>query len=175
VIIETYRDADLAEIAALVNSAYRGEGSRAGWTTEADLLGGQRIDEPALRADLAAKPGAVILTMRAREGGEIVGSVWLEAGPEVFYLGMLAVSPTLQATGLGRALVAEAERRARALGASTMRLTVIAQRETLIAWYERQGYRRTGRVKPFPYDDASVGAPKRPDLQLVEFEKPLRD
>jgi ribosomal protein S18 acetylase RimI-like enzyme len=169
------RPSELEEIAAIVNSAYRGGASRAGWTSEADLLGGQRIDAASLAADLAAKPGATVLTMREREGGDILASVWLErADARRFYLGMLAVRPTLQAAGLGKALVAEAEARARAAGASVMRLTVIAQRETLIAWYERQGYARTGIVKPFPYHDSSVGEPKRADLSLVEFEKALR-
>src|SRR4051794_13241714 len=39
--------ADLGAIVALVESAYRGESSRAGWTTEADLLDGQRTDRAA--------------------------------------------------------------------------------------------------------------------------------
>ena len=61
-----------------------------------------------------------------------------------------------------------------AAGAQTMQLTVIEQRESLIAWYERRGYRATGAVKPFPYDDARVGAPKRADLRLAVFEKALQ-
>jgi ribosomal protein S18 acetylase RimI-like enzyme len=166
------RDDELEAIAALVNSAYRGEESRAGWTSEAALLGGQRTDAAALRADLAAAPGATILTLREGEGGDILASVWLQPlDARTFYLGMLAVTPRRQADGLGRALLAEAEAIARAAGATAMRLTVIEQRETLIAWYERRGYRRTGDVEPFPYGDERVGEPKRGDLRLVAFEK----
>jgi ribosomal protein S18 acetylase RimI-like enzyme len=173
-IVAPYRDEELEEIAALVNAAYRGESSRAGWTSEFELLCGQRTDAGALRADLAATPGATILTMREGAGGEIVASVWLEpAEPQTYYLGMLTVNPSRQADGLGRALLAQAERFAADAGARKMQLTVIEQRESLIAWYERRGYRPTGAVKSFPYDDARVGAPKRADLRLAVFEKAL--
>jgi ribosomal protein S18 acetylase RimI-like enzyme len=173
-IVLPYRDGELEEIAVLVNAAYRGEASRAGWTSEADLLGGQRTDAEALRRDLAARPGATILTMRERDAGPIIASVWLEpADTERYYLGMLTVNPARQADGLGRILLEEAERFAAAAGGRVMQLTVIEQRESLIAWYERRGYRRTGAVKPFPYDDARVGAPKRGDLRLAVFEKAL--
>jgi ribosomal protein S18 acetylase RimI-like enzyme len=173
-IVAPYRDDDLDEIAALVNAAYRGETSRAGWTSEFELLGGQRTDAAMLRADLAATPGATILTMRESAGGEILASVWLEpAKAETYYLGMLTVNPVRQADGLGRALLAQAENYAAAAGARKMHLTVIEQRDSLIAWYERRGYRRTGVVKPFPYDDTRVGAPKRADLRLAVFEKEL--
>jgi GNAT superfamily N-acetyltransferase len=173
-IIAPYAADELDEIAALVNAAYRGETSKAGWASETELLGGQRTDANTLRAELAAAPGATILTIRESEISEIIGSVWLEpSGVAAYYLGMLAVNPLRQADGLGRVLLARAESFASAAGARTMRLTVIEQRESLIAWYERRGYRRTGEVKPFPYDDERVGAPRRGDLRLVVFEKAL--
>ena len=173
-IVAPYRPDELEEIAALVNAAYRGETSRAGWTSESELLGGQRTDADALGAELAATPGATILTMRENEAGEIVASVWLEpAAADVYYLGMLTVNPRLQAGGFGRALLERAESFAAAAGARRMQLTVIDQRDSLIAWYERRGYRRTGAVKPFPYDDARVGEPKRGDLRFAVFEKAL--
>jgi ribosomal protein S18 acetylase RimI-like enzyme len=173
-IIAPCRNNELEEIAALVNAAYRGEASRAGWTSEVELLGGQRTDAAALRADLAATPGATILTMREHAAGEIIASVWLEpSGDSACYLGMLTVAPARQADGLGRALLAHAEGFAAAAGAHRMQLTVIEQRESLIAWYERRGYRRTGAIKPFPYGDERVGAPKRGDLRLAVLEKGL--
>ena len=173
-IIAPYREEELEAVAALVNGAYRGATSRAGWTSEEELLGGQRTDPSMLRADLAAAPGATILTMRESKAGEIIGSVWLEPlGAAAFYLGMLTINPTCQAGGLGRTLLDHAESFARAAGAQTMQLTVIEQRDSLIAWYERRGYRGTGAVKPFPYGDDRVGAPKRGDLRLAVFEKAL--
>jgi ribosomal protein S18 acetylase RimI-like enzyme len=166
-------DADLEAIAALVNSAYRGDSSRAGWTTEADYLEGQRTDAERLREGLAATPGAVMLTLRDDNDAPL-GSVWLEPrGADVWYLGMFAVRPDLQARGLGRILLAASEQFVTARGARRMRISVIQLREPLIAWYERRGFRATGETVPFPYGDPRNGIPLRPDLQLLVFEKPL--
>jgi GNAT superfamily N-acetyltransferase len=166
-------DADLDAIAALVNSAYRGESSRAGWTTEADYLGGQRTDAERLREDLAAKPGAALLALWDDDGA-LLGSVWLEPRDEdVCYLGMFTVRPDAQSRGLGRLLLDEAEKFARARGKRRMRMTVIQFRASLIAWYERRGYRATGAEVPFPYGDERSGIPLRDDLRLLVFEKPL--
>jgi len=164
-------EADLDAIALLVNSAYRGDSSRAGWTTEADYLEGQRTDAERLREQLTATPGAVMLTLRD-DDGTLLGSVWLEPrGADVWYLGMFTIRPDLQAQGLGRTLLDEAERFARARGARRMRISVIHLRESLIAWYERRGFRATGDTVPFPYGDERNGIPLRDDLQLLVFEK----
>jgi len=168
-------DADLLAIAALVNSAYRGDSSRAGWTTEADYLEGQRTDAERLREQLAATPRAVMLTFRDDDDA-LLGSVWLEPREaDVWYLGMFAIRPDVQARGLGRTLLDEAERFVKARGARRMRITVIQLREPLIAWYERRGFRATGESVPFPYGDVRNGIPLRDDLQLLVFEKPLDD
>jgi ribosomal protein S18 acetylase RimI-like enzyme len=168
-------DADLDAIAALVNSAYRGESSRTGWTTEADFLDGQRTDPERLRAELAAKPGAVLLALRDDDGA-LIGSVWLEPrGADAWYLGMFTIRPDLQSRGLGRTLLDEAERFARSRGARRMQMTVIQLRAPLIAWYERLGFRATGETVPFPYGDERSGIPLRDDLQLLLFEKRLDD
>jgi ribosomal protein S18 acetylase RimI-like enzyme len=165
---------ELAAISDLVNSAYRGESSRAGWTTEADYLGGQRTDPDTLRADLAAAPDAAILTVRDEAGGPILGVVWVEpAADDLWYVGMVTVSPTLQDRGLGRTLLEAAEAHAAERGARRIEMTVVNIRDTLIAWYERRGYLRTGETRPFPYDDEQFGVPLRHDLTFVVLEKAL--
>ena len=170
-------DADLEAIAALVNSAYRGESSKAGWTTEADILGGQRTDAATLRENLGDGTQKVILCARDRDSGELVASVWLDRvedsrGPGC-HLGMLTVKPTLQTGGLGKLLMKEAEAFAqKTWGASWMTLEVIQLRTELMAWYERRGYKKTGVIKPFPMNDPRFGIPKV-ELQLVVFEKKL--
>jgi ribosomal protein S18 acetylase RimI-like enzyme len=165
---------ELTAVAALVNSAYRGEGSRAGWTTETDYIGGQRTDAETLRADLAGNPNARLLVLRDAPGGPLLGCVWLEpAEPGVWYLGMLTVRPDLQDRQLGRSLLAEAECVAAMLGAQRIQMTVVSVRDTLIAWYERRGYALTGERRPFPYDEPLFGEPKLPDLEFVVLEKAL--
>jgi ribosomal protein S18 acetylase RimI-like enzyme len=158
-------------VAALVNSAYRGDSSRQGWTTEADLLGGQRTDPETLARDLA-RPGARILLLRG--AGELMGCVWLEpADRDAWYVGMVTVRPDLQDRGLGRLLLDAAESEAAGEGARATRMTVISIRKELIAWYERRGYRLTGETRPFPYGDPLFGEPARDDLAFAVLEKAL--
>ena len=172
----TIRDATTADIPALhhlIESAYRGEASRAGWTTEADLLDGQRTDPDDL-ADVLSDPKQGMLT--AWRGTELVGCILIaDRGEGIGYFGMLSISPTLQGGGLGRRLVEAAHRTlADRFGAERVRISVFPQRETLIAWYERLGYRQTGDTLPFPYGNPRFGLPKRDDLYFVVMERPLQ-
>ena len=164
--------ADAARIAALINSAYRGDSSRRGWTTEADFLGGQRIDTAAI-AEILSTPQKHILV--AERDDTLFGSVHLErTGDDVCHFGMFVVKPDLQAQGLGKRFIAEAERFAqRTLGCATMQMLVISIRGELIAWYERRGYRRTGERRPFPYGDERFGIPLRSDLEFIVLTKKL--
>lgn len=166
---------DVEAIVALTESAYRGDASRVGWTTEADLLDGQRTDAQEVAA-LIANPAVRLLL--AERDQQLVASCVLErlldghAGDG--YFGMFSVRPTAQGHGTGRALLAEAERIAHdEWHCPAMRMTVISVRAELIAWYERRGYRRTGEGKPFPYGDARFGIPKRDDLRFEWLVKPL--
>lgn len=161
---------DLPAVVDLVESAYRGERSRQGWTTEADLLDGQRTDVAAVR-ELIARPGSTLVL--AERAGQLQGCAHIEAQGEECSFGLFAVRPELQGQGIGDAVLAECERRARAAGASAMRLTVIWTRAELIAWYERRGYRATGQRQPFPYGDARFGLPKRQDLYFLVYAKRL--
>ena len=172
----TIRDAATADIPALhrlIESAYRGEASRAGWTTEADLLDGQRTDPDDL-AGILADPKQGLLT--AWRGDELVGCVLIaDRGEATGYFGMLSISPTLQGGGLGRRLVEAAHATlASRFGARRVRISAFPQRETLIAWYERLGYRLTGDTLPFPYGDPRFGLPKRDDLYFIVMERPLQ-
>ncbi|WP_246152711.1 GNAT family N-acetyltransferase [Sphingomonas montanisoli] len=158
-------DADLPEVVALVNLAYRG-GDHGGWTRE-DYIGGTRTTVAELRADIAAKPDARLILLR--EDGVLLGTVWIEpAGEGAWYLGLLTVQPDLQAGGIGRRLLEGAEDMARSLGGGRMRMTVVHIRDTLIAWYHRRGYVLTGETLPFPHGD-----PPRDDLSFVVLEKAL--
>ncbi|MFI9048835.1 GNAT family N-acetyltransferase [Streptomyces sp. NPDC053427] len=164
-------DADIPELVGLIESAYRGDASRAGWTTEADLLEGQRTDPDGVAAVVRAESGRLLL---AERDGELIACCQLEHRGDHAYFGMFAVRPALQGGGLGKVIIAEAERTAQTLwGAREMRMTVIRQREELIAWYERRGYRRTGELTPFPYGDDRFGIPQRADLEFELLVKAL--
>ncbi|MFI8360576.1 GNAT family N-acetyltransferase [Streptomyces sp. NPDC085612] len=164
-------EADVPALVTLVESAYRGDASRAGWTTEADYLDGQRTDPDGVRAVIDS-PDSVLLVVE--RSGELVACCQLEHRGDHVYFGMFAVCPGLQGGGLGKEILAEAERRARETwGAAEMRMTVVNVREELIAYYVRRGYRRTGELSPFPYGDERFGIPLRDDLAFELLVKPL--
>jgi ribosomal protein S18 acetylase RimI-like enzyme len=163
---------DVGEIVALVNSAYRGNGT--GWTNEVGLLAGPRTD-PAMLAEALAAGSGTMLLLRDQDGAQLAGCVLVEPTGEAatWHLAMLTVDPRRQAGGLGRALLSKAEEYVQAQGAVRVHMTVISLRESLIAWYERRGYRRTGKSEAFPYGDERVGVPLRDDLHFVVLEKAL--
>lgn len=163
---------DIPALHALIESAYRGESSRAGWTTEADLLTGQRTDPDEL-AEIVADPEQAMLT--AWDGEDLLACIRIQRQPDgAGYFGMLSVSPTRQASGLGRRMVAAAEdAMAQRFGARLIRISVFPQRDTLIAWYERLGYADTGRTLAFDYGNLRLGTALRDDLYFVVMEKAL--
>jgi N-acetylglutamate synthase-like GNAT family acetyltransferase len=162
---------DAPKIAELVNSAYRGETSRQGWTTEADLLDGQRTD-PADIEEQLAKPSKQILVLENEKF--ILGTVLIENLGEKLYLGMLTVSPGLQNKGFGRILMEAAEKEARQKNLTSIQMWVLSQRESLINYYLRQDYKLTGERRPFPRNDPRFGIPKVESLEFVVLEKKLR-
>jgi ribosomal protein S18 acetylase RimI-like enzyme len=165
--------ADIDAIVALVNSAYRGDSSRAGWTTEADILGGQRTDAGEISRLVTKHDSAMLLCLR---DGEPIGSGHLERiNAATAYFGMLVIKPVLQGQGLGRLMMTEAEHFAvREWGASRMQMQVITLRTELIAYYERCGYRRTGEILPFPAHEPRFGLPKVDGLMFEVLEKQLQ-
>jgi ribosomal protein S18 acetylase RimI-like enzyme len=167
---------DLPALHALVETAYRGDASRAGWTTEADLIDGQRTDREELESLMSSPTKRFVLGFLSGdgEGDELVASVLVSDEGDAAYVGMFVVRPVLQGRGLGKLVLAEAERIAREeLGRRVVRMQVIAQRDELIAWYARRGYAPTGERAPFPYGNARAGAPKRDDLEFVILRKEL--
>lgn len=168
-ILATATPADADRLARHVNAAYRGDTARQGWTTEADLLDGQRTDEAGM-AEMLAQPGTAML-LAQNEASELLGSFYAQLKGDVVYLGMLAVAPSEQTQGVGRFLLEAAENYGRQHGCTLSRMTVISVRTELIAYYERRGYHLTGATEPFP-TDPRFGIPKQP-LVLWVMEKAL--
>ncbi|GGA97762.1 MULTISPECIES: GNAT family N-acetyltransferase [Mucilaginibacter] len=158
---------DVPELNVLVNSAYRGESSKRGWTTEADLIGGARIDEQTLAGYMNNEN--IIILKHTDEDGNITGTVYLEVRTPKLYVGMFSVSPLLQNKGVGRALIEEAEVYARKHNCNTLAMTVISIRSELISWYERRGYKPTGEIQPF-HAHGRFGDAKQ-HIELIVMEK----
>lgn len=158
---------DISALNNLVNSAYRGESSRKGWTTEADLLGGIRTSEKGLLETIQTHKTFIL---KFSEEGEILGCVMLLTKENALYLGMLTVSPELQGSGIGKKLLKSAEIFAQENNIPKIEMTVISIRLELIAWYERHGYVKTGETKPFPMNNPDFGEPKQ-HLEFIMMEK----
>jgi ribosomal protein S18 acetylase RimI-like enzyme len=160
---------DVPALLALVNSAYRGDSSRRGWTTEADLFDGVRTTDDTL-TDMLQNPAAIVLKYEL--DAELIGCVYLEKKGDELYLGMLTVSPDAQAGGLGKQLMLAADKQAVDWQCRAITMTVLPQRHELIAFYERRGFRLTGETAPFPTGDERFGLPKQP-LEFVVMKKSL--
>jgi ribosomal protein S18 acetylase RimI-like enzyme len=163
------KEKDIPSLVELINSAYRGESSKIGWTTEADLLGGQRTDADMLLGEMKIPDG--VFLKYEDENRRLLGTVYLRKEDHKMYLGMLTVSPFHQDKGIGKQLLHAATQFARFRGCNRIFMTVISVRKELIAWYERHGYRLTGERKPF-HPDEKFGLPTRP-LEFVVLEKRL--
>jgi GNAT superfamily N-acetyltransferase len=163
---------DVPNLLALVQRAYRGESARQGWTHEADLLDGQRIDAEALASIIADDNHRILL---AFDRDAMIGCVQISGmGSGRAYLGLLAVDPLRQTGGVGRLLLRAAESAAVELfGATSIEMTVIRQRADLIAYYERRGYRVSGESRAFPYGDTRFGLPRVDDLAFAVLVKVL--
>jgi ribosomal protein S18 acetylase RimI-like enzyme len=164
--------ADAERLVDFVNFAYRGETSREGWTTEADLLEGLRTNLSDIQVLISSDDALIQLAFDATE---LVGSVCVERQGDQASIGMFAVNPRRQGHGIGKQLLQEAEHAAQQTwGVRRLVMSVITLRHELIAFYERRGYRRTGVLKPFPVNPA-MWTPKVAGRQLELLEKVLVD
>jgi ribosomal protein S18 acetylase RimI-like enzyme len=161
---------DISALVSLMDSAYRGENSKQGWTSEADLfIGEKRTDEHTV-TNLMKRPGAVFLKY-VNDQNEIEGCVLLYKKENRIYLGMFSVSPKAQGKGIGKKILSAADDYALKQNCNLIYMTVITVREELISWYERNGYHKTGRVLPFPVDER-YGVPTQ-HLEMLVLEKKL--
>ncbi|MGZ5190745.1 MAG: GNAT family N-acetyltransferase [Flavisolibacter sp.] len=160
---------DIDKLMLLVNSAYRGESAKKGWTHEANLIEGNlRTDEKSLEK-MINDPNATIL--KYEEGEQIIGCVYLEKKNTSLYLGLLTVSPELQAKGIGKKLLKAADEYAIQNYCNKIEMTVISARSELIAWYERNGFFQTNQKQPFP-DNERFGTPVKP-IEFVVMERQI--
>ncbi|MFV5700719.1 GNAT family N-acetyltransferase [Flavobacterium sp. XS2P12] len=161
--------ADVFALSRLINSAYRGESSKKGWTTEANLLEGLRTTKEELTETIQNTKNTIL---KFTENEQIIGCVLLMEKEQQLYLGMLTVSPELQNSGVGKKLLQQAEIHASGLGLPKIVMTVISVREELIAWYKRNGYADTGAREPFPASDVHIPIANQA-LEFIVLEKKM--
>jgi predicted N-acetyltransferase YhbS len=167
---------DASALSALVNSAYRGESSTQGWTTEAHLLGGQRTDPDKIQEMIHSEGSQIEVGYETGRPEVLLACVYLKVESDrALYFGMLTVSPVLQGKGMGKLMMNRIEAVARQKQCTRVRMTVISVRAELIAFYERRGYRPTGKTEPFPLEDPRFGIPKVEHLEFLEFSKELKN
>ncbi len=160
---------DIPQLVLLINNAYRGEESKKGWTTEAYLLEGKRIDTEGIK-NIINQPDSVILKC-SNDNNELTGCVYLKKNDNKMYLGMLTVSPLLQAGGIGKKILKAAEEYAVEKKCDTIEMRVISVRNELIAWYQRHGYYNTGNTLPF-INEPALSVLTQP-LEFIIMEKKL--
>jgi ribosomal protein S18 acetylase RimI-like enzyme len=161
---------DVSTISRVLNSAYRGEASKQGWTTEAHLIAGETRANENMLTEILLMPGSVMLVLE-NEQEEIIGTMNLQHHANKLYLGMLSISPGLQGKGSGKKLLKAAEEYARFQQMKSIYMTVITDRTELIDWYKRHGYVDTGERKPFP-EDPMTGKHMR-KLEFIVLEKEI--
>ena len=159
---------DIPQLEILINSAYRGDGSKKGWTTEAHLLDGKRTNVDELQK-IIDQPHVSILKYH-NDDNEIIACVYLKKNDDKMYLGMLTVSPEIQAHGIGKKLLFASEEFAMQNKCDAMQMTVISVRSELIAWYQRHGYHDTGKRSPF---EAGALSKQLQPLEFIYMEKKL--
>lgn len=156
---------DVPALVDLVETCYRREDSRKGWTTEVDLIGGTRATPATVKEDME-KPNSVF--WKYVENGEIIGCVYTQKQADKMFTAMLCVRPDLQAAGLGKK-----EDLAREMDLDYVSIIVVSRRTELVQWYERKGFKHTGKLIPFPVRDG-FGDPKVP-VQLTEMLKNIKE
>ncbi len=166
--IEFATDADIDAIKHLLNNAYRGEESKRGWTTEADLIAGDTRTNEAMLKEVMQQSGSVFLIYKDKQQN-LIGCVNLQQHDDKIYLGMFSVLPQMQRGGIGKKLLHAAEEYALHLNKKAIYMSVISLRTELINWYMRHGYADTGERKPF-VEDAITGKHLRP-LEFMMLEK----
>ena len=159
---------DAASIAVLINTAYRGEASKQGWTTEAYILDGVRTSTHEIQQLIESENSTFIV---CNQGDDLIGSIHLNKTHDSVHIGMLAVKPHLQNLNVGKQILANAELFAKkAWQAHKFVMLVITMRHELIAFYERRGYIRTGVLQEFPVKP-ELWMPKVEGLKLERLEK----
>lgn len=146
---------DRPRLIPLINSAFSIE----------TFIDGTRTDDEHLAATM--ETGAIMIAENAN--GRLLGCVCTEVRGTRGYLGMLAVDPAHQGSGLGRLIVEAAEDHLRRLGCEAVDITVLSLRPQLPPIYRRFGYIQTGTEEFHPSRPIKSGT----QCHCILMSKPL--
>jgi len=104
------------------------------------FLEGTRTDDERLAAMM--QKGEILLVEDS--SGQILACIYAETHGTRGYLGMLAVNPARQRSGLGKRLLSAAEDHFRAKGCEAVDISVLSLRPELLPIYRRLGFSETG-------------------------------
>lgn len=161
--------ADVYALEKLANRAYRGETSTKGWTSEAHLIAGTvRTDKNDIEQKITHVNSCFIVFEKEEI---IIGMVYVENRSHSMYLGMLAVEPNLQNAGVGKQLMAAAEKQAFYWNCPKIEMIVLPMRTELLNWYHTLGYSNLNKTIPFEVPE-KFGKPLQP-LHFITLGKTI--
>lgn len=168
-VVTVAKEGDIQEISNLINLTYSGYSGKKGWTTEADLLSGQKVTPKAI-GEILSNPNKKILVSRGNK--LLLGCVFLEKRDKSIYLSALTVNPNFQRKNIGSKLLSSSETFSSLFWKIyNIEMTVLNQRHELLEWYKKRGYKDFGLRLPFPYWNKEMGIPKIGGLEFVVLTK----
>src|SRR3954465_2735735 len=113
---------DVPAIVALLNAAF---------AMERDFIDKDRTSAPEIERYMTTGTFFVV----DGDAANLSSCMYLEQRGDRLYLGMLAVNPSQQGTGLGRQMMVSAERHARSLGCTAIDIRIVNRRTELPPFY----------------------------------------
>ena len=158
---------DSPEIVSLVNTAYRSKEVQ-GWTSEAEIIEGDRINLEQVKALIETKKSFLFLAFDQRK---LIGCIHIQLEKNLGHISLLTTHPKIQNLGLGKRLLQFSEDYCfEHYHINAFELSVLSTRKELIEFYERRGYIFTGKVDSYPVDE-QVGKPLSSEIQVLYFKK----
>lgn len=172
--IEKAEISDIPALSLLIESAYRGETAKIGWTSESDLIDGKRLNDGELAQVIGNSDNQIFIIRDSEDSSSILASICIFKKANVCEFGMFAVDPKRQSNGVGKALLSHAENFAKTQwGFARMQLSVITKRQSLIDYYKRRGYSAIGKTFSMSDHHLNDGMTRGHDLELEIYEKKL--
>jgi len=162
---------DAEEISRLVNCAYRPKLNNHGWTHEAELISGDRIN--AKQVEKLLCPQSLILVACLSE--KIIACVHIENSADHVYIGMLACEPNYQGQGIGKEMLFQAEQYSLIhFKSKSFKMKILSSRPELFDFYQRRGYKLSGEFEEF-YSNEGVGFALVTGLKILGLEKNIQN